>query len=1107
MEGRRYLRCLGQPALFSPTGEPVRFRTKKHLALLVYLAVEGRRAHRRDRLAELFWPHVPAAEGRHSLATALSILRPRLGVGAIEANRDHVVLTVGRLDLDLDRLVTGEIITAATQETLEVAGFLEGFEIPDSVEFAMWKDRQQAHFLPAIKAGLVQLIDRCRRTADARQIEHLADTMLSLDDLSEEAVRAKMEARAFAGDRLTALRIFEEWKTKLSDTVGAQPSHLVEGMAVRLRRRGWERTNLVDIPTVPTDQWRGRSFIGRSREYRMLYEGWEETKRGRASHALVLGDSGIGKSTLVDRLTTAAGLEGAAISRAQCYDLEREIPYATLGNLVHGLLDRPGVSGTPPEALAELARSVGEVRRRFPTIPVVQESQGENARLKLTEAFHQMLETIAEEYPVILVVDDLHLCDEASLSVLHLVMHRVRNQGIMLVLVARAGELPRSPQAARLRTSAQSLGIQEIALPPLSEQESGDLLAALLNPAQDGVDTALHRTMIRAAGGFPMVLELLVQDWEANGDQSLALALDAMTADFGSDREAPAVYRQVLDRLIYALDHGTRNVLNVAAVLGHRLNDLSLYSIADLGPGQVMAAMADLVRHRVLRDGGRGLEFINEFVRAAAYLEVPSPVRRALHTSVAERLMEEEKRGVRFLGLEIAWHTTRAGRAADVPAYLLRGATEAIAQGALDAAARALGTALRHLAPADRTAAALLLTEVLQEQGRWSESAAVLLSESAARSSAIGTVFAILAEHRTTAPAGQQLARDVGRLHSIVGSVSPIYVRLKAASAAAQLMGDVRDQSVSHALLGAVEMLNHDNLTEDEQEQLNLCRAQLLYYAGRQREALEVLTTLVASFHARGIANSALVRVYTGLGAVRCYEGKYEDARTEYSAGHSIAVRIGNEPQQAILAAQLALCCLRLGEYDEQLEWSRKAAAIGHPFSRYQELQAAYYQSFALAMRGDVGGSLQTFATMDSRIPSESPPWLTQAWKLLRADILCLCGQHAAALSQAREALALPHPVLRAPSFAGVFARWLALVSEREGTLERIHSILDNLGQKLDDFDAIDRVEITCARLIASSSVVVEGRLQSELAGQLVELSPAVVTQLDRLGALRVATA
>ena len=1101
MERRRYLRCLGQPALFSPSGEPIRFRTKKHLALLVYLAVEGPRAHRRDRLAELLWPNVPLPEARHSLATALSILRPRVGVGAIEASRDHVMLTAGRIDLDLNRLLAGEIMATATQEALEVSGFLEGFDIPDAAEFGLWKDRQQGNYLPAIKVGLVQLIDRCRRTADARQIEHLADTMLALDDLSEEAVRAKMEARAFAGDRLTALRIFEEWKKKLSEAVGAQPSDLVEGMAIRLRRRNWERTNLTEIPTVPTDQWRGRIFVGRSREYRVLYEAWEETKRGRARHALVLGDSGIGKTTLVDRVTTAAGLEGAAISRAQCYDLEREIPYATLGNLVHGLLNRAGVSATPPEALAELARSVGEVRRRFPTIPPVEESQGETARVKLTEALQLMLVTIAEEHPVILVVDDLHLCDEASLSVLHLIMRRVRDQPIMLVLVARAGELPQSLRASRLRAGARSLSMKTIDLPPLSDEESSEVLAALLKG-----ETTLHRTLIRAAGGYPMILELLVQDWEANGEESLALALNAMTADFGSSKEAAAVYRQVLERLIFALDHGTRNVLNVAAVLGPRLNDLSLYSIADLGPGQVMAALADLVRYRVLRDGGRGLEFINEFVRTAAYLEIPSTVRRALHAGIAEQLMIEEKRGIRFLGLEIAWHATRAGRAAELPAYLFRGATEAIAQGALDVAARALSTALTQLAPSDRTIATLLLTEVLHEQGRWAESATVLLSDSAAQASPLGTVFSILAEHRTLLPTGEQLGRDIRSLHAIVESATSVQVRLKAANAAAQLMGDVRDQSIARGLFAAVEAVDWSELTEDEESQLTLCRAQLLYYAGRQRTSSEVLSRLSSSFHAKGVTNSSLVRVHAGLGAVRCYEGQYETARAEYSAGYSIAVRIGNETQQAMLAAQLALCCLRLGDYNEQLEWSRKASATDHRFSRYQKLQAAYYQAFALAMRGDVTGSLQTFTAVDSRISSDSPAWLTQAWKLLGADILSLCGQQAAAISTAREALVLPHPILRAPSFAGVFARWLALVAERDGDFDTARPILDDLGRELQSFDAFDRVEITCARIIAAKAKAEVGRLQDLLSRQLAELSPAVVTQLDRLGAIRVAT-
>ncbi len=226
-----------------------------------------------------------------------------------------------------------------------------------------------------IKDALLVLIDRCRRNGESRQIEQLADRMLALDDLSEEAIRAKMEARAFAGDRLTALEIFEEWKAKLAEELHAVPSDLVEGMAVRLRRRGWERTTLANIPTVPTDQWRGRPFIGRTAEYRQLYEAWEGVRKGVPGHALILGDSGVGKTTLVQRLTTAAGLEGAAISRVQCYDVEREIPYSTLSGLIIGLLDSPGVSATSPEALAELARTIPAVRRRFPNIPQPSEAR------------------------------------------------------------------------------------------------------------------------------------------------------------------------------------------------------------------------------------------------------------------------------------------------------------------------------------------------------------------------------------------------------------------------------------------------------------------------------------------------------------------------------------------------------------------------------------------------------------------------------------------------------------------------------------------------------------------------------------------------------------
>lgn len=1099
MTARPFLRCLGQPALLSPMGEPIRFRTKKHLGLLVYLAVEPSKAHRRDRLAELFWPNVAMPEARHSLATGLSVLRPRLGPGVLEATREHVLLARGRIELDIDRLMSGEILATESRDALLVAGFLEGFDIPDSPEFCIWKDRKSASLLPAIKSGLVKLIDECRRTADARQIEHFADAMIAIDELSEEAVRAKMEARAFAGDRLTALRIFEEWRAKLEEAVGAQPSALVEGMAVRLRRRGWERTETSDIPPVSTDQWRGRLFVGRFDQYRALYEAWEQTRRGRARHALVLGDSGVGKTTLINRLVTAAGLEGAAVTRAQCYDLESEIPYATLGNLTLGLLDLPGVSATPPDVLGELARYFTGVRRRFPMIPVAQDARGETARLRLTEAFYQTVEIIADDHPVILIVDDLHLCDEASLSALQLIMHRLTGQPIMLVLAARAGELPRSPAASRLRAGSHGLEIQEIEIPPLSEAESHEVLGALLGSNRAGVDSALRRAMVRAAGGFPMVLELLVQDWEVNGSRSLALALDSMTADLGDSSHVPELYRRVLDRMAFALEPATRNVLNVAAVLGHRLNDLTLYSIADLGPGQVMAALADLVRHRILRDGGRGLEFMNEFVRTAAYLEVPSPVRKALHATIASRLMAEKSRGVQLLGLEIAWHAIRAGQAADVAEHLLEGSQEAMAQGALDTAARALSTALPQLSDPERRAATLMLAQVFQEQGRWAESAHMLSSECATDTPGLATVFSIIAAHRTAALSAEQLLRDVQHLLSIFESARSPRVKLQAANAAAQLMGDIRDRAIAQAFSQAVSTMCDEDLADDDRTQLQLCRAQLLYYSGQQAAASDTLVGLVDYFAEKGIANSRLVRVFGGLGAVRCYQGKYDEARIAFEKGHALAVRIGNEQQQGLLAAQITLCLLRLGEYSEVLEWSNNLIPTGAAL-RYQALQVSYYRSFALCMLGHTAKALHEFGTLESRLRPDGTPWLVQARGLLKADILCLSGHRVAAATQAREAIGLPNPVLYSLSFAGSYARWLALSSELQ---ERgsVAPILADLATRMTELDTIDRAEVMCSRLILG--VGTREELEDTLSRVLVDLPPAVAVQLGRLGLLK----
>jgi len=1064
MEPRHHLRCLGPPALLAPNGDPIRFRTKKHLALLVYLVVESRRAHRRDRLAAFLWPRAEIAEARHSLATALSMLRPRLGLETLETTRDHVTLHPDRLTLDLDRLLAHDILGTETTGLLDVASFLDGFDIPDAPEFAMWKDRQQARLLPTIKDALVVLIDRCRRTGDSRQIEQLADRMLALDEISEEAIRAKMEARALAGDRLTALKVFEEWRLKLEEELHAAPSALVEQMATRLRRGGWERTAINDIPVLPPDHGRARAFIGRAREYGMLYEAWVGLQQGTVTHSIVLGDSGVGKTTLVERLTTAAALEGASVARVQCYDLERNIPFATLGELILCLLDRPGASATPPEALAELSRAAPEVRRRFPTLPTPVETQGETARIRLTESFHQLVRAIAEEHPVILVVDDLHLADEPSLAVLHLMLRRAAKEPILALFTARPVELGLSTQGAILRQSLGRLGGQDVALAPLDDAQSLELLRTLVQADEAKPSSTVQRSLVNASGGFPMVLELLVQDWRTHGNKSVALALEAMTAEFSGGEYPNAAYGQILTRLLDTLAPAARSALNLASVLGHRLNHLAMYSVIDLSLGQTMGALGQLSAIRVLRDGTKGLEFSNELIRAHAYASIPSSVRKALHASVADRLRATAEQGE---GLEIAWHTMRAGRERDAIPHLIQGSRSAIRYGAPQSAERALSSALSSLQGDELIEAMFLLVEALQEQGRWGESVDVcheleVLVEGVRAQEAF--TLAALAKGYLGSSISRELLELLPTLTGIVRACPHALSRVRAARAVAHTTSLFRDHRLARELLPLLDGIPTADLDADVEMQLCLARAMFLYQAGEFEASHSEAKGGLEQLRSCGAANTMVAHLQAGLGVTRSLQGRYEEAAEHWEGALHTATLLGNDSLASRISGNLAIAYCRLGRYEEQLKCAEDSPRTKESdFAFWSEIQLTYSIALVHGLNGRVARVRGAIDALDNRLPAHLPESIVQRWLLWKADALFIAGLREEALQCAAKATRGYQFKLGSTGFAGAFARWTAITCLGTEAETTAGEVLGELECQLQEYDALDQLEILCA--------------------------------------------
>ncbi|MGH7322001.1 MAG: BTAD domain-containing putative transcriptional regulator, partial [Candidatus Rokuibacteriota bacterium] len=284
----------------------MRFRTRKHFALLVRLALEPDKRFTRDYLTDLLWPGADSRRANHSLAQGLSVIKGKVAREAVLIQRASVGLAPGWVDVDLHHLGDAGV---------EIAGpFLDGFEIPAARPFEDWKDECRGRLLPQIRDCLVRQMDAARRIGDFATVERLAERLAELDPLAEEAIRGIMEARNWAGDRTNALKVFARYETQLAEELGAKPGADLVRMADLLRdgRRSAPRPAAPEeLPAPVRRRFEPETLIGREREFGILYDAWLEARRKAPRIMVVVGDPGVGKTTLTNAFVAGCQMDGA----------------------------------------------------------------------------------------------------------------------------------------------------------------------------------------------------------------------------------------------------------------------------------------------------------------------------------------------------------------------------------------------------------------------------------------------------------------------------------------------------------------------------------------------------------------------------------------------------------------------------------------------------------------------------------------------------------------------------------------------------------------------------------------------------------------------------
>ncbi|MFE9692702.1 AAA family ATPase [Micromonospora sp. NPDC005806] len=359
-------------------------------------------------------------------------------------------------------------------------------------------------------------------------------------------------------------------------------------------------------------------LVGRQEELTSLRGALGRARSGEPATVLVGGEAGVGKTRLLEEFGAQAGGAGARVLVGQCLELgEAGLPFAPFAAALREVLRRDG-----PAAFAgyeaEFARLLPELARvpagvAAPTgLPVSDTPRG-----YLFDLVADLFQRIAEERPLVLVIEDLHWADRSTRDLIGFLVRAARAARLLLVCTYRTDELHRGhPLRPFLAELDRARGVDRVELARLDRDGTAAILADLLGaePAARAVDDVHGRTQ-----GNPFFIEELA----AAGDPVGCAAL-------------PETLRDLLLARVDRLPEPAQRVLRIAAAGGTRFAHQLLAEVAGLPEHELEDALRSAVAAQlVVADPDGDYEFRHALVREAVHDELLPGEHARLHARYA----------------------------------------------------------------------------------------------------------------------------------------------------------------------------------------------------------------------------------------------------------------------------------------------------------------------------------------------------------------------------------------------------------------------------------------------------------------------------------------
>jgi tetratricopeptide (TPR) repeat protein len=406
--------------------------------------------------------------------------------------------------------------------------------------------------------------------------------------------------------------------------------------------------------------------IGRVQELTTLRLLVDRVHSGAAQVALVTGEAGIGKSRLVSEVKASAAAHGFLLLEGQCFQTDSSSPYAPLLDLFRAYFARwaPTSLPDPMHSFAStLARLLPDLALLFPdlaTLPTPPSVDPEEEKRRLFATMTHFVTEQAAQHPVLLVVEDLHWCDDLSLALMLHLARRCRQVPLLLLVTYRSEELHPRLRRWLAQLDRERLA-QECSLERLSRTEVAAMLRAMLETQQE-VDAELLDTLYARSEGNPFFVEELLKSLMTAGE---LVSVDGTWKLTAQRAPVPRSVQEAVQQRTAYLSADAKRLVTLAAVAGRRFNVTLLQEVMHCDEFHLLAHLKEVMAAQlVVEEAIDQFAFRHALIQQAIAAALLLRERQGLHRNLAqtlERLCTASPTSRERYLEDLAYHSYEAG--------------------------------------------------------------------------------------------------------------------------------------------------------------------------------------------------------------------------------------------------------------------------------------------------------------------------------------------------------------------------------------------------------------------------------------------------------------